>query len=249
MSTIARKWLLLNDTGTYANTLIDKYGATVVWPLVDMRSGTSILSTPAGYEGVATGFDLQNTPGPVSGEGNAPYLDGVIDSGDIYSAALASIFDASVGAMSIWCRVTSAEWTDARVETAIGFSDVTASNYITLRIHSSNNVFRTLYVGDGAAVLASSSGSNYTNWFQAFVRWDNPNNLLQFGLNGVQVGGDQDPTAWAGSLNANGALIGALNVGGGATFLWKGWLAYMTLWAGTAPSLTDFATMYTEVTG
>lgn len=240
---------VIGGGGGYAGTLINTYGASVVWPLVNMTSGTSILSNPAGYAGAATGFDLQNTPGPIPSEGSAPYLDGVNDDGQLYSAALASLFDGSVGAFSAWLKVTNVGvWSDSTVRSVVDFSSGAVNNWMHIRKSSSAGTLQFIFRGNNVAVSVSPAGLSYTGWFQVAMRWDNPNNVMQAVINGAQVGTDQDPTAWAAGLASDYALIGAQSTAEvGIVNHWSGYMAYAALWTGTAPSVADFAAMYAEV--
>lgn len=247
MPTTAQKMLLFGGE-KYANSLVSKYGASVVWPLVDMRSGTSILSTPVGYEGVATGFDLQNTPGPIPSEGSAPYLDGVNDYGNPYTAALASLFDDGEGAFMIWVKMGAGTLTDGNFHYFLQMRKSDSSNALNIYKTNTNNIVAVNWIGSSTSVTRTITVASY-NWFQVFVRWSATENKIQAGVNGIQSGADLVYHAWNDVITSNYCGFGASLNGGSPGLIHNGWIAYYTLWAGTVPTIADFAAMYNEVTG
>jgi hypothetical protein len=103
------------NTKTYAEILVDDYGADEVWPLVDIASGTDIPAfVNSNRDGTLTGWDLQNAAGPVT-DTLAPYSDGANDYGDIHTSngtdGLADIWDGEAN-LFMWLNSDTGFWTD-----------------------------------------------------------------------------------------------------------------------------------------
>ena len=199
---------------TYANTLINTYGASEVWPLVDISSGTTINAfVNTARNGTLTGWDLQNTAGPVTGT-LAPLSD-TTDSGDIQTASHTSLFDGDTGSLFIWAKAT--DWTaGARV---LFWMSVDGSTYVLLFRNGSNLVFHHR-VGGTLKVITVASGDP-TDWFSVGMSWDTSGGgELKAYQDGVQVGTTQTGLGtWSGSLAVT-------RIGTDGSNVWAGHMAY-----------------------
>jgi len=214
---------------TYAEILRDTYGASEIWPLVNISSGTTISAfINSARNGTLTGWDLQNTAGPVTGT-LAPYIDGTNDAGNILSASLTSIWSATEGGMLIWGNVSA--WSGA-FRTALSFYD--GSSRAQIQKHNDNLIMR-FYAGSdfGQGALPTTGA-----WHSYGIRWSNSENLIAYTIDGVQ----QDTDIGL-SLPSTIDLAGIGEIGNG-TLIWAGWLAYAAIWAGSAPSVADFLAMH-----
>lgn len=238
---------ILNATGvigggvsnpTYAELLRDEYGASEIWPLVDIASGTTLSAfiDPA-RNGTLVGWDLQNAAGAVPGT-LAPYLDGVNDYGDILtengSTGLVDIFDYAEGSIFMWIKH----------ETWTGITDyvfnlrVDNSNRMIIFIGAANRV-EYHYIAGGVDRTIFQSGVT-GSWHSVGISWSVSGNATKFYFDGAQLGATQ---------GAPGTFVGTpsiMSIGSysGNTFSWLGWLSYCALKFGSVWSNADFQAMH-----
>lgn len=228
----------------YEDTLINVYGASEVWPLVDIASGTTITAkVSSNRNGTLTGWDLQNSAGPVSGK-LAPYSDGVNDKGNILTSGLNSIFDGEVGWMAICLKAESAAvWTDGASR---GAFHVLADGNNYIKIYKPEAVSRLqLICRFGGAGASQQVFDIAHDWIQCVITWNKPEGEIGMYCQGILTGGIKTgfTSTWAGSLT--NATIGAL-AAVPLSNVWKGNLAYAALGFGTALSAKQVADMYDD---
>jgi hypothetical protein len=230
----------------FADTLVNVYGASEVWKLTDIVSGTTIPAhvDPA-RNGVLTGWDLQNTASPVVGDaGLAPYSDGTNDYGNIQSANLASLFNGAIGSLSIFGKVVNAAvWTNG-VNGRLLNLEVNGNNRVSLlKAASPNNRLTWAYIAGGTVRSAVFDSGATTDWFNFTFTWNKFSaDRVRAYFNGVQQGADVTGLGtWAGALATS--LIGAFTTT--PTQVFNGWSCYPTLWT-TELSPAQVAAIYTD---
>ena len=225
---------------SYAQILVEDYGADEVWTGVQSAADAYVNAARAGS---FSGVTAQNAAGPVTGT-LAGYWDGTNDYWNVYTSGggvgLADIFNGGTGAIVGWLKADSGAWTDAANRSIINLL-ADGNNYIRIYKTTVSNTLRFEYKAGGTAEVYVHTYSSLT-WTSFYMRWDQPGDIVQYGINGSQVGGDFTGIGtWAGSLNATQTTYGALNTA--PSLIWKGHLAYISLWAGTAPSIATYTAM------
>lgn len=224
----------------YTRALINTYLASEVWPLIDISSGIVIkASVNVARNGVETGWDLQNTAGPVTGT-LAPYNDGTSDYGDLYSASLASLWNGDEGSVFGWFKADGAIWTDG-VARVLAILLVDTNNFMIISRTTTNNQldFRWVAGGSMQQVLTTFSSSD---WFSVGMSRSKSGNEMKTFINGAQVGTTQaGAVAWVGSLSATGCYLMSRDT---LTRRWKGWAAYFAIKCGAIWTPSDFASMH-----
>lgn len=230
----------------YAQRLINVYGATEVWPLIDMTSGTTITATNnVAWNGTCQGWDLQNAAGPIASEGSAPYSDGANDYGNILSAGLTAAFSKTELSMFCWGKVPAGVWTDgANRRLAYFLAGISCG---VLKSYNNNQLVIFYYTGaPGYWVFERRDGISPTTWFSCAFTVSETADEGRGYFNGTQ----EDPTlAKPGALTA-GALSKASigSEGAATTTVWLGHKAYVAVKFG-APvwTPTQIAAMHNDV--
>lgn len=207
----------------YAQRLISVYGATEVWPLIDMTSGTTINATNnASWNGTCQGWDLQNAAGPIASEGSAPYSDGANDYGNILTAGLTAAFSKTELSLFAWGKVPAAAWTDGANRRLAYFAAGVSCGILK---YISNNTLSVFYYTGSAYWVNQQKGTfSPTDWFSAALTVSSTANEGRAYVNGAQQGSTaaQPGALTAGALNA--ASIGSQ--GAATTTVWHGHMAY-----------------------
>lgn len=226
----------------YSGTLITTYGASEVYPLTDIASGTSIpAKVNASYNGTLGGWDLQNSVGPVPGT-FAPYNDGsASDYGNL--APLAAIWNGTIGAIGLCVKVSAAaDWTDSTIRYLFRVrSD--ASNYIMVQKHSDNNKLRILASFGGGSGNFYITSMTSTDWLMVVLTYKDGNNgnEIKAYINGVaNAGSITGLNVWSGSPGT--VAIGTDYAGSSSG--WKGPIAYSFWKFGSVWTPTQIANMY-----
>lgn len=226
---------------SYSSILINDFGASEVWPLVDIDSGTTVFAkVSSARNGTLQGLDLQNADGPVPGT-LAPYFDGVNDYVNIITASLQSIFDLDKGAVFGWSKASgSGIWTDGsgRFIMSLQYDGV---NYFRVAKSTSNNTMELSRRDSTGLHRLLYSPFSSTNWFSWGISWDTVADELKFFINGSQVGATLTGLGNWGGHGLVTALIGAVTTV--PAQVWSGWLAYPSVWFGSVPTPTDFSNM------
>ena len=170
---------------SYAQILVEDFGANEVWPLVDIASGTTINAyVNAARNGTLTGWDLQNAVGPVPGT-LAPFGDGTNDIGNVFSASLAGIGNFNIGSMLVWCKMTLAVWGGS----AFGIMFELRTNGAVFTFITKDNAANRLYWQHGGTTIQRPTTNFSTNnWFMVGLSWNNTIPERKAYYNGVQVG-------------------------------------------------------------
>lgn len=235
-----------------SSILINTYGATEVWPLVDISSGTTITArSNAARNGVEAGWDLQNAAGPVTGT-LAPYSDGLDanhDRGNIDSVSFRAIFTGTVGSAFVFAKVANAGvWTDGLTHHLIKFkADNNNQFYITKS--STNNRIQVYTAIGGAAKIRNIDAVSTTDWFMIGISWKdsaNGDSVVAY-LNATPQAALTGYGAWAGTPTIN--VIGADSGVASCIQIWNGWLAYAAVKFGSVWSATDFTNIYAALAG
>lgn len=227
-------------TKTYAQILKDDYGASVVYPLVDIASGTTITAYNAPtFNGTLTGWDLQNAAGPVPGT-LAPYSDGVNDFGNIYSPAFSSVFNGDVFSIFAWVKVPASVWTDSQTRSFLMLY-ASFDNYIQFFKYVNNALYFTR-----AATALKQTGTliTPTDWFSLGFSCNTTTDEQKAFVDGVQHGSTLTSLgSFSGTLSSIRTAVGS-STGTTPTVIWDGWMAYLAFKFGSIWTPTDFANMH-----
>jgi len=225
MPTTALKSLLLMGGGSYASRVLAT-GPLALWPLSE-TSGTTASELVFGGNGTYTGATLNAATFAGS---PAPTFAGTISSyADLYSAGLASAFNASAGTALVWARVASTFWTDGVGATLFNFG--ADGNNVVRVDKAGNNQLRGTHAA-GAVFKSVLFTVTPVVWFQVGLTWSVANDRVRVFYNGAQQSTNQTALGtWAGDLNNQ--RCGLANaffapITGGA---FPGALSTMALWA------------------
>jgi hypothetical protein len=232
---------------TYAQILVEDFGASEVWPLVNIASGTTIPAfVNSARNGVLSGWALQNTPGPVPGT-LAPFSDGTNDFGNIYSTGggvgFADIFNGNIGAAFMWLKAAGAGvWSDGLARRGINWT-VNTSNRILIQKPGTANTIQAFHFGGGVNKNVAHTIST-TDWFSVGLSWNTGGGgELKVFVDGAQVGTTQTGLgAFTGTLGSTSTLIGSQEVA--PSLVWHGWLGYAASRNGSIWTPTNFADMH-----
>lgn len=233
---------------TYAEILRDTYGASEIWPLVNIASGTTISAfINSARNGTETGWDLQNAAGPVTGT-LAPFSGGAGDFGNIYSSGggvgLADILNGQEIALFAFFKANSAAvWSDATIRTIFELR-APGTNYAVIRKSSTSNQLNWFY-GAGGVLKSGNITYSGTGWGSFGLRASKAGDLVQSFIDGAPSTSATGLGNFTGALSSNLATIGAFNAST-PTLIWHGWLAYAAVWfgSGNLPSDAEFAAMH-----
>lgn len=231
----------------YAAILRRVYGASEVWPLVNIASGTAIPAyISSARNGSLVGWDLQNSAGPVTGT-NAPYSDGVNDYGSLDTVSLGGIYNGAIGSAVICGKVSAAgDWADG-IDRMLLYIYVNANNLIYISKHATLGLRGVAALGSAAKIATAGIPTNQTAWLQVGISWqDNANgDAAKLFVNGAQGGVTMSGFgAWAGAPTI--LAVGSSNDSAAAN-VWKGWQAYCAVKFGSIWTPTNFANMYTAL--
>lgn len=227
---------------SYSSILIDTYGAHVVFPLVDIASGTTITAkTDSAYNGALVGWTLQNAAGPVTNT-LAPYSDGTSDYGAVDTVALRAAWNGGIGSCVMFGQVSAVgDWTDTVTRELFSWK-VDNNNWIRAYKHGTLGLDAYVALGGNASIRRQTTAT--TAWFMVGISWqDSANgNAVKAYFNGTQVGTTVTGYgAWAGTPVTLALGSAADN---GASAVWKGWLGYAAFKFGSVWSATDMANIY-----
>jgi hypothetical protein len=188
----------------YADKLVDIFGATEVWRLVDIESGTAVPAhTTSARNGTSSGLTLQNGGSPVSYDTlAAPLFSSTTPSYcELATASLISAFNAGVHSAGIWAKIQSAQWTDG-VQRMMMTHGRDGANRSHISKFSSSNALNIFYRANNVTDQASASSLSLAGqWFHFGYTVDTGADQLKAYLNGVQVGSTQTGIgAWSGAL-------------------------------------------------
>ena len=233
------------DIGSlYATRLVNIYGASEVWRLTDIATGTAIPATvSSARNGVLSGWTLQNTASPITGETlKAPYLDGVNDFGNIFSASLASIFDPTLSSIALWIKLDpSIAVTFSRIFSLYSASDMYES---LAKTYNSITWTATSYRVDPNTLADGTTNKGV--WQLLGASFDEPNNLIILYDNGTEYSQPMSET-WSGALTA--ALLGANPPAATPTQNTMCWMAYAMVKFGSVWRKADWDGMLADASG
>jgi hypothetical protein len=224
-------------------------GATEIWPLLDMVSGTTIPAyINSARNGVESGWDLQNAASPIYGDTrSAPYSDGGTDFGNIFTSSLSSVYNGSIGSMLIFAKVDAAAWTDGTQRCIMRFLSAGTApiTFTGLYKSATNNSLMFQYTTNGGGSTFTSAVSLST-WFCVGMSWKDASNGAEFRgfLNGAQIGSTVTVTTSNAKvgLSTTNTCIGAANTAGAQSH--KGHLAMAAVKYGSVWTPSDFAEFY-----
>lgn len=219
----------------YSSILINDYGATEVWPLVDIASGTTITAkVNAARNGTLSGWTLQNAAGPVTGT-LAPSLNGSTGDGSLNTLSLQAAFNGALGWMTIYGKVSAVgDWTDGTLRQLLDIK-VDNNNRYAIYKGTVNNAID-CYMLAGGTGAARRITTSITDWFHVLISWNGTTGKVYFNATpqaGVTLG------TFTGAPSIYRIAVASTN-----TSVWKGWMAYAAMGFGAVPSDADVAAMY-----
>jgi len=238
-----RALLATPDTGwgTAYDQKVLTYAPTAYWPL-DELTGVAVLDRSG--TGLPDGTNTGATVGqPGIGDGATSYLfDGLNDYVNVFSPALAAVFDGAEGSILAWVKVFNAGvWSDGQYRYAI---------YPNVGVNDYWNVARSTGAGRMLDRIASGGVSKSSN-----LATGSPLGFVMHTLT-VSETADEFKIYWDATPKAthNGLgnfvnpitafLIGAAS--GAPVWVWYGYIAKVAYWAGTIlqqADITDLATV------
>lgn len=202
-------------TQTRGNTYFDKVKTIApanligYWPMSELSGSVATDYSGRGNHGAYTGVTLGQ---PGIGDGRTcPLFDGTNDFNNIYSAALASDFNASEGSLWGWMKVGAAGvWTDGTID-SLATLVVDGNNRIEIFKTATNNQLQFRYRAGGTSKDVTSTALNGSiAFFHIAITWSVAADQMKAYINGAQVGTTQTGLGtWAGSLAAASTLLGA----------------------------------------
>lgn len=213
----------------FAEQILGSYGAAVVWPLLDITSGTTIPAyNNATFNGTLTGWTLQDTPSPISSEtGRPPYSDGTSDKGELAFATMNTIFNINAGGVMIFAKVLNAAvYADGVSRRLFAFRTSGGANAVDIAKTATGYFGR--YRANSVSVSPTVAATP-TDWFSISVTWNKAADRVRLIFNGAlaqELGGLQ---VWsvAGPLNQNPCILAEQPT---PTLIWNGWGCFMSLW-------------------
>lgn len=197
------------------------------WPLTD-GTATAYDMSGNGRNGAHTGVDY-NQPGIGDGR-RSVYLDGVNDYANIYSAGLASAFNAAEGTLLIWFKVnSSASWNDGTAR-LIAQLRVDANNRVLIqKAGGTANTLNFFYVAGGTTEQVNAGSVTSTGWIPVAFTWSKTGDIVRTYVNGTAGSTSGTLGTWAGSLGSTTCLLGASTTVPANP--WHGWLAHCAVWS------------------
>ena len=227
---------------TYADLVVNTYGAAEVWPLVDVDSGVTVpayVSTPT-RDGTATSVTWQSGASPLTGGTKlTPYFDGALDSIDLFTASLAGLINAAstLSIRLLFQPASAGFWTDGNNH-GLMLLYASATNYISMRKSVANGTLVLFAKMDNSNKVVTFSGVSGTGIFDVGLTLDKPNDQLIGYLNGSPSTPTTGLPSWTGGAFTQ-ALLGTYL----ATPNMLGYLAFAMVWDGVVPP-ADWAAMY-----
>lgn len=225
----------------FADTLVNTYGASEVWKLTDITSGTTIPAyVNSARNGVLQGWTLQNSASPVVEDaGFAPFSDGTNDYGNLLTSSFQSLFNGDEGSLIAFVKFNGVSWSDGATRRL--FQLTAGANEIVMNKNTAGGVV----ISRTATSLktVTQSNPNTSNWCMVASTWSVSNNRFRGYFNGSQVGTTQTGlSAWSGGSPTR-VLIGASATNPFA--VWHGWHAWY-VWFTSEKSAADITAIYTD---
>lgn len=213
LTAIRAAYAVGGPTRTYADILVNDYGATVVFPLVNIPIASSTITAyndpSALYSGVIGGSGvppywlLQNDDGPVPGS-LAPFNNGA-GYGNILSTALINSFNKDIGSAFLWCTST---W-GSSAGTAHMLMLEAAGSANRVEIFRNNNSLTCRYRAGNVSKAVSSVIGTPASLFSCGISWNKPADEVKVYVNGSQLGSTQTGLGTFTSNPLSVAIIGA----------------------------------------
>lgn len=212
----------------YARRVLTAAGVLPIgyWPLGELSGNAAICPFNAALNGAYTGVAF-NYPGIGDGR-SAPFWDGANDYCNVYTAGLASAFNALAGTVMIWLRVASASvWADG-VQRVVLRLAADNNNEIGINKQTAANTLRAYYRA-ASTTSAATFTTNTLDWLCYGLTWDKAADQVKQYANGVQQGATVTGLqTWTGALGSTICNLGALITT--PTNVWSGTLAHAAVW-------------------
>lgn len=215
---------------SFVEYLLNEQDAAVVYPLVDIESGTTINASPATFNGTLSGWTLQNAASPVVSDTlRAPLLND--DTSDITSAALIALLSASTEfSVLLFGKISS--WADGAVRSLFHFHDASGGASVTAyEINKQATGFLRARVSfvEATGIVADTSVQSTADWFLVGLSYSDVSDFVRITFNGVQAAQESS----AGLTVAGGGWdVGSIGCrDASASVMYRGNLAYLSLYA------------------
>jgi hypothetical protein len=157
-------------------------------------------------------------------------LDGSTTFVNVYSSALASVFNGPHGTVSIWVKYSADIWANGNQQYLFTFY-VDAGNQIKAYKSSTANSIIFRYTAGGTTKIQSVSSLSSTNFMNVVITHSDADNddEAKWYIDGAQVGTTQTGLgSWTGALATNAVVIGAGNTS--PVFVGEGYFAHTAVW-------------------
>lgn len=216
---------------SYASKVLSTAPANLIayWPLWELsgttadnwqgaaRDGTYVASPSLGQTGIGDGK-------------TSVLLNGTTQYINIYTASLASAFNAAEGTMMAWAKVSAVGvWTDANEGEIIYISPDGLNNIIALQKIATNNTIAFKYRAGGTEKTVTKGSMTTTGWMNMAMTWSATADQVKAYYGGVQEGSTLTGLGtWAGTPANTRTLIGARLTTPLALF--SGYVAHIAVW-------------------
>jgi hypothetical protein len=249
-----RGGIAASGMSAYVAYVINTHGASEIWKLTDIVSGTTApAQVAAARDGVQTGLTLQDTAGPVTSDaGLAPRFEfGTTDEVDLFTASMQSIFNTTQFTFTLFIKMLNAAvWDDLLNHYMLDITGGGAGNS-ALRMLKVNNVNATLRVtlalngvSHTSNVIAATHGKP-TDWLMWSAVYAQGVNVHQ-NLNGTDL---SPVTTLSSNTWTSSPAMGNFDIGRssnvGAALNHAGWGGYV-MYFPVAKSAADLADIYSK---
>ena len=174
------------------------------------------------YTGVTLGRD------GIGDGGAAPQFDGIAGYTNIYSGALANLFNGSGGTAIVWARVAnSGVWVDGTTRRLFTVGVDNSNRFIFAR-DATNGRFEWAYIAGGTQETVRIENQGDAAWHCYGLSWSKSREATWAYRDGLRMGTTSSLGVWAGSLSSNRCVIGAGDTA--LTAPWHGSIAHVQLY-------------------
>lgn len=215
---------------TYSQKILAMHPANLIayWQMNETSGSVAVDSSGNGRNGAYTGVTLNSIllPNNVT---YAPLFSGAAqNTNNIYSASFNAAFNGNSFTWLLWCR--NPNFSDGAERRVLNVQ-VNGSNLIVFRKPTTNNQFDVIFIAGGTNRSASFAPINSgltSRFFSIILTSNQAAGRCRFYLNGSQLGANQVPGTWIGSLDPVNCAIGGR--GASATNSWRDSAAQSAVW-------------------
>lgn len=192
---LARKTAILFSSreDEYGEKILSMRGASggQILPLWETSGLVAEDLSPNNADGQYVGATLAQTTGAGPTMGLMPFLDGVNDLVNIYSANLNSIRNFAEFTVGIWIRVNAAFWNDVNVKVFFTIRTTATADVIQIYKDGAINTIKYDHISNTNLKQVIHVVGAPTSWLHLGITASVSNNRMKAYLNGSQVGATQ----------------------------------------------------------